>query len=278
MKYLLAIALCVLMLLPLPLAAAEGGAAEIPSDVLEYAESTGMLSIKSFMKRPENRYIGTLFSSAEEIDRLTLGQGCRLYGLSGNPEQWGESLRASGGFVDKWMFSLDDEKGPKALFFVGGDAENGFSFSGARSAKNLSEALAILEALAKKENAAYDPLILDRTTGIIIAQDFNGSEGIITVPGDVFELDGAYQRVRRSSELPKFEEYKEDVLAHLVPEDQYDPASATGGDGWLLKPHFSAARMIPAIVLAAVGAALIGIAAGMVLKRRRKAPSDGAEA
>ncbi len=270
----LALMLTLAMTLLLFAVTSAAGAAEtqdtIPEDVLEYAGGAGMRSIKSFMKDPKNNYIGSLFSSVEEIDALELGEGYRLFEWGNDPYKWKDTLRGSGAYADRWMFSLDDGEGPAALFFVERD-DGGFSFSGASSAESFCKAMTLISSIADKEGADFDPIVAKPGTGLIIAQDFNGTEGLVTIAGDVFPLDSEYLKVRKSSELPTFAEYKAEVIKNLVPASEYVLSSITGGEGLTLKPHVAGAgNAIVIAAAAAAGAAVIALALIGFIKHAKK--------
>jgi hypothetical protein len=254
----------------IPVFAAPNNSA-IPADVLAYAQGEGLKSIKEFMKMPENLYVGGLFKTEAEIDALTLGQGYRLSYEKMVMEEWGETLKDSTYLSDSWLFSLDNGSGPVVYYGVTKDGNGKFSYFGTERAYNLSTALSVLKTLAENEGVSFAPIIMEEF-GYYVAQDFNGDERIITVPGDAFRLDDSYLSVTRHEQLPTFKDYLAE-MTNRISDQEY----AVGEGIVTLLPDLSAeapaeasnnSRILPAILCSA--AAVLIVAAAVILGLRGK--------
>lgn len=206
----------------------------ISADVLEYAKGEGMAFMKEFMKRPGNGYLednnlpeegkkeGVYFSSAEQIDALTLGQGYRLSYIKTVPEERGNTINESTDLSDIWLFSLDSSSGPAVYFGVTREAEGKLSYFGAISARNLSTAFSIMKTLAVKEGVSFEPVLIEADFEYVVAQSFNGDERIIVVPSDAFRLDDSYLFVKWYGQLPTYKDflaaYTESFMPYIDPE------------------------------------------------------------
>ncbi|MBR3487008.1 MAG: hypothetical protein IKH31_05470 [Clostridia bacterium] len=267
-----------LCLLPAGGALADEKDAGVPENVTEYARDTAAPLMKAYMKDPGRGYIGNVFSSAEEIDALTLGKGYRLYVFDIDKT----SISASAVPVEEWLFSLDGSDGAKVFFTVTLEPETGsFDYYGAEDAENLSAALGIMERLAAKEGVEFAPVIRSTMSGFVVAQSFKSSDRVITVPGSATKLDAAYLEVKSSDELPSFEEY---VTEYMKTVAQYSADSAiqlaelpTGSGTVELSPRLNAGSadkggfkpyLVPAIACAAVLAA--AAAAVLIVLKRKK--------
>ena len=267
--------ICVLLVVLLFVCAlsvsAEADNSSIPADILAYAQGEGMESIKEFMKTPENLYVGGLFKTEAEIDALTLGQGYRLSYEKMVMEEWGETLKDSTYLSDSWLFSLDNDSGPVVFYGVTKDGNGKFSYFGTDRAYNLSTALSVLKTLAENEGVNFAPIIMEEF-GYYVAQDFNGDERIITVPGDAFRLDDSYLSVTRHEQLPTFKDYLAEITNRIS-----DQEYAVGEGIITLLPNLSAeapaeesnnSRILPAILCSA--AAVLIVAAAVILGLRGK--------
>ena len=273
MKKLIAALLAALLLLPLA-ALAEDGARDdgIPEDMLETVSTLGVLGAKNYMKDPSRGFIGGRFTETE-IDALTFGGGYRLYEFLPALEQHGSTVKSSVRAADIWLFFLNDAKGPAVLSTAKREKNGSVSFGAVEDAANLSAALKLLEKLCKKEKQDFAPLIAPDIEGFIAAQDFGGTERIVTVPGEGKELDREYLRVLASDELPTYEEFRSELEKGLDtdPEATEDPE---GGKSPQLAPHIDKKRrlaralIIGGACLAAVGAATV--TAVLIKNQKRK--------
>ncbi|MBR3299606.1 MAG: hypothetical protein IKP26_08700 [Clostridia bacterium] len=177
--------------------------AEVPEEVSSFAELTAMPYVKNFMKNPENRAIGSIVGSAEDVDELTLGSGMRVYQIDGSDAaKLSDQLTP----LDDWCFSLDAQGRKTALFEVHRSETGRLSHSGVQNGENLENALEIMERLAKSAGVAFEPKLCRFTENFVLLQSFGGDERVITIPTDVQELDRSYSEAAEYRELPTGEE------------------------------------------------------------------------
>jgi hypothetical protein len=283
----------------------------IPADVLEYAGGEGMASIKEFMKTPGFGYIdeenqedggkmdSSKFASAEEIDALTLGQGYRLSHEKIVFEERGDTLADSTVLSDRWIFALNGKSGPAVYFTVSKDASGRFSYAGAMQAYNLSNALSIMKKLAIKAEVSFEPIVAYANFEYLVAQNFNGDERMIVVPGgDAFKLEGDYFLVTWYGQLPAYKEYAAKALENYYPyinpetgEPDLSRIPSGGADPAPLHPDLSVkapnrsagtgsllAAASPIVVLIPVAvSALIAVVVFVILNRKGEKKSNAEE-
>ena len=233
----------------------------IPADVLEYAGGEGMAFMKEFMKRPGFGYIdeenqedggkfdSAKFSSAEEIDALTLGQGYRLSCLKTVVEERGDTVADSTCLTDRWIFELVSKNGPLLYSGVTKEADGRFTSFGALDAFNLSAALSVMKTLAINAGVSFEPVIMEANFEHLVAQNFNGDDRIVLVPGSWRRLDDEYFSVTWYGQLPTYKEYMDEYNASFIPyidPETGEPIDLTkvpcggSGDSMALCPDLSA--------------------------------------
>lgn len=189
-----------MLLLCFPVNALAGDA---PEDVTEFARDTAAPYVKSYMKDPQNKAIGSIVGSAEDVDELTLGSGMRVYQIDGSDAaKLSDQLTP----LDDWCFSLDSQGKKTALFEVHRRETGKLSHSGVQNGENLENALEIMERLAKSAGVAFEPKLCRFTENFVLLQSFGGDERVITIPTDIQELDRSYSEAAEYRELPTGEE------------------------------------------------------------------------
>lgn len=195
--------LCVLLILGVTAFASQD--AQTPStEMMEYVTEKVVPYCLRFFGEQKEAYVGSVFSSAEEINKLVLGAGYKMSvvdaSLYGDAKKLSDVVRAT----NDWLFFLCTPDGTPKVYFKVTDktAEGGgYGLITGGSAESLAQGINVMIEMSKKTGTVDVPTVVQSGNDFILLQQYDGEERVITVNRGE-ELDGSYLRARDRSSLP----------------------------------------------------------------------------